>query len=125
MAGLPATSRLLTPDFAYTIVELRTTELFAGHNWKQLGAILIILLLLLVIGIAMWWILDNESKSQLTLILNSEYTSVYTCTQFLFICVYAIYICYVTRSDIDLVEYPNFIDTCYSCVFPVLLQVSN
>ena len=65
MAGLPATSKLLTPDFGsftYTIVELRTTELFAGHNWKQLGAILFILLLLLVIGIAMWWILNSESK---------------------------------------------------------------
>ena len=69
------------------------TELFAGHNWKQPGALLIILLLLLVIG--MWWILDSESKSQL-IILNSEYTSVYT-TQSLFICVYIILFYYIPR----------------------------
>ena len=62
-------------------------ELFAGHNWKQLRAILISLLLLLVTGIGMWWILDSESKSQRALILNSEHMSVYT-TQLLLICVH-------------------------------------
>ena len=66
------------------------TELFAGYNWKQLGTILILLVLLLVIGIGMWWMLDSDSKSQLTLILNSGCMSVYTCIQFLFICVYTI-----------------------------------
>ena len=65
------------------------TELFAGHNWKQLGAILISLLLLLVIGIGLWWMLDSESKSQLTLVLSSEYMSVYTTHAFLInLCVY-------------------------------------
>ena len=51
--------------------------------------------------------------------------SVYTCKHFLLICVYINnkYID-VTRSDIDLVEYPHFINTCYSCVFPVLIRVS-
>ena len=101
------------------------TELFAGRNWKQLGAVLFILLvLLLVIGIGLWWMLDSESELQLTLILSSEYMSVRTCTRFLLIRVHIInkYID-VTRSDIDL-EYPHFINTCYSCVFPVLIQVS-
>ena len=49
------------------------TELFAGHNWKQLVAILISLLVLMVIGIGMWWILNSESNSQLTAIFSSEF----------------------------------------------------
>ena len=69
--------------------------------------------------------LDSESESQLTLILGSEYMSVRTCTWFLLIHVHIInkYIG-VTRSDIDLLEYPHLINTCYSCVFPVLIRVS-
>ena len=36
-------------------------EFFAGHNWKQLSAILI-LVVLLIVGIGMWWMLDSESE---------------------------------------------------------------
>ena len=57
--------------------------------------------------------LDSESKSQLTLILNGEHMSVYA-TQFSLMCVlYSIGDTYVTRSDIDFVEiYPHLKNSC-------------
>ena len=66
------------------------TELFAGH--KQLGFLLIIVLLLLVIGIGMWWMLDSESKPHLTLILGRLHQYI----QQILICVYSVY--YITYS---------------------------
>ena len=61
------------------------TELFAGYNWKQLGALLIIVLLLLVIGL--WWMLDSERKPHLTLILERLHQYI----QQIVICVYSVY----------------------------------
>ena len=39
----------------------------AGHNWWQLDSILSILVLLVIIAFGIWWLLDGEEKSQLTL----------------------------------------------------------
>ena len=61
------------------------TELFAGF-------LLIIVLLLLVIGIGMWWMLDSESKPHLTLILGRLHQYI----QQIVICVYSVY--YITYS---------------------------
>ena len=128
------------------------TEFSAGHNWKQL---LIILLLLLVVGIGLWWILDSESKSQLTLNLNSECTSVYTTQILLICVYSVYYItvdleiftfswyCHSTYLWHYSVSFCTVVVVCiyvtqiltlysihiinkfYSCVFSVLLQVSN
>ena len=80
------------------IVKDVDTELFAGH--KQLGFLLIIVLLLLVIGIGMWWMLDSESKPHLTLFLGRSHQYILICVYsvyYIMYSMYGVYLCYMVR----------------------------
>jgi len=88
-------------------------ELFAGHNWKQLSAIFIILLVLLAIGIRLWWILDSESKSQLTLVSTYQCIPQNSCwcVCISYTIIYLYMQIYVTRSG-----WPCWVSTLYKYI---------
>ena len=65
---------------------LTTTD----RNWNQ-GAILFIVLVLLLIGIGLWWLLYGERKPQHRLVLSNGCVSAFTgTTEICVVCVYAV-----------------------------------